>query len=127
MHVEISTFQFLVLDAGGAFVLLGSVSNTVSITTTQYTDQMQQSLISTCAAECMRQHLNDCIDFIGDLHTLSKVKVRRTNAFYSRMQVVSVVVYVHLSCDGVQSLSLFSALIQEGLSPPISEYNNYFL
>lgn len=36
-------------------------------------------LISTCAAECMREHLNECIEFISDIHTLSKVKVRVLN------------------------------------------------
>ena len=32
-------------------------------------------LISTCAAESMRDHLNECLEFISDIHTLSKVKV----------------------------------------------------
>ena len=34
-----------------------------------------QSLISTNAAECMKQHLNECVEFISDLHTINKVKV----------------------------------------------------
>ena len=31
---------------------------------------------STGAAECMRQHLNDALDFLADVHTLTKIKVR---------------------------------------------------
>ena len=65
-------FQFVVLDAGGTL----SLSNSLSEATALYLAQ-SQTLMSTCAAECMRQHLTDCMDFIGDLHTLTKVKVRR--------------------------------------------------
>lgn len=36
-------------------------------------------LISTCAAECMREHLSECLEFISDIHTLSKVKVNVIN------------------------------------------------
>ncbi|KAK7103573.1 protein unc-79 homolog isoform X3 [Littorina saxatilis] len=61
--------QFVVLDAGGTLCL----SNSLSEATALYLAQ-SQTLMSTCAAECMRQHLTDCMDFIGDLHTLTKVK-----------------------------------------------------
>lgn len=33
----------------------------------------QQS--TTSAAECMKPHLADCVDFLQDLHTINKVKV----------------------------------------------------
>nr|KAG5704260.1 hypothetical protein BaRGS_012548 [Batillaria attramentaria] len=61
--------QFVVLDAGGTLCL----SNSLSEASTLYAAH-SQTLISTCSAECMRQHLTDCIEFIGDLHTLTKVK-----------------------------------------------------
>ncbi|KAH3873116.1 hypothetical protein DPMN_036342 [Dreissena polymorpha] len=35
------------------------------------------SLVSTYVAECMRQYLSDCVEFIGDLSTISKVKFSR--------------------------------------------------
>lgn len=60
----------MVLDAGGTLCLSNSVSEASALYTAQ-----AQALISTCAAECMRQHLTDCIEFISDLHTLTKVKV----------------------------------------------------
>ncbi len=31
--------------------------------------------LSTSAAECMRQHLTDSIEFLADFHSLSKIKV----------------------------------------------------
>ena len=33
---------------------------------------------TTAAAECMRQHLNDALDFLADVHTLTKVKVSQS-------------------------------------------------
>lgn len=33
-------------------------------------------LHNTCAAECMRSHLHDALEFIADVHTLTKVKVK---------------------------------------------------
>lgn len=33
-------------------------------------------VFNTGAAECMRQHLTDAVDFLADVHTLGKVKVR---------------------------------------------------
>lgn len=32
-------------------------------------------VFNTGAAECMRQHLGDALDFLADFHTLSKIKV----------------------------------------------------
>ena len=32
-------------------------------------------LPNTCAAECMLSHLHDALEFIADIHTLTKVKV----------------------------------------------------
>lgn len=32
-------------------------------------------VFNTGAAECMRQHLNDALDFLSDFHTLGKIKV----------------------------------------------------
>ncbi|XP_056021737.1 protein unc-79 homolog isoform X2 [Ostrea edulis] len=61
--------QFVVLDAGGT---LGS-TNIVSEMLMLYNLQSQM-LISTCAAECMRDHLHECTEFVADLHTLTKIK-----------------------------------------------------
>lgn len=33
------------------------------------------SLPATGAAECMRQHLTDSLEFLADFHSLSKIKV----------------------------------------------------
>ena len=63
-------FQFVVLDAGGTLCLSDSLPEAIAMYMAQ-----SQTLMSTCAAECMRQHLTDCMEFIGDLHTLTKVKV----------------------------------------------------
>lgn len=35
--------------------------------------------LTTNAADCMRQYVNDVIDFLADFHTLSKIKVSLTN------------------------------------------------
>lgn len=32
-------------------------------------------VFNTGAADCMRQHLNDALDFLSDFHTLGKIKV----------------------------------------------------
>lgn len=61
--------QFVVLDAGGTLCLSNSLAEASALYAAQ-----SQTLISTCAAECMRQHITDCMEFIGDLHTLTKVK-----------------------------------------------------
>ncbi|XP_041355146.1 protein unc-79 homolog isoform X3 [Gigantopelta aegis] len=60
--------QFLVLDTGGTICPSHSIGD-VGMLFFQ-----SQSMISTCAAECMRHYINDCMEFIADLHTLTKVK-----------------------------------------------------
>jgi len=59
------------LDAGGT---LGPVNIVADLVSYQY-NPYSQSLVSTNVAECMRQHLNECVEFIADLHTINKVKV----------------------------------------------------
>ncbi|KAK3093633.1 hypothetical protein FSP39_018303 [Pinctada imbricata] len=61
--------QFVVLDAGGT---IGS-TNIVSDMILLYNNQTHM-LMSTCAAECMRDHLHECLEFVADLHTLTKIK-----------------------------------------------------
>ena len=63
-------YQFVVLDAGGT---IGSTNIVSEIEMLYHTHA--HTLMSTCAAECMRQYLNDCVEFVSDLHTISKVKV----------------------------------------------------
>ncbi|XP_060067575.1 protein unc-79 homolog isoform X2 [Ylistrum balloti] len=61
--------QFVVLDAGGT---IGN-TNIVGEGGMLYHSHANM-LISTCAAECMRDHLHDSIEFVADPHTLTKVK-----------------------------------------------------
>ena len=61
------------LDAGGTI----SDTNILGEQGMLYTTHAHM-LISTCSAECMRDHLNECLEFISDIHTLTKVKVRGT-------------------------------------------------
>ena len=63
--------QLVCVDAGGT---VGSISIVPDLATYQY-NPYSQSLVSTNLAECMRQHLQECIEFIADLHTINKVKV----------------------------------------------------
>jgi len=63
--------QLVCVDAGGT---LGPVNIVPDLVSYQY-NPYSQSLVSTNAAECMRQHLTECVDFIADLHTINKVKV----------------------------------------------------
>ena len=60
----------MVLDAGGT---IGSTNIVSEIEMLYHTHA--HTLMSTCAAECMRQYLNDCVEFVCDLHTISKLKV----------------------------------------------------
>ncbi|BFZ12415.1 hypothetical protein BsWGS_15454 [Bradybaena similaris] len=62
--------QFVVLDAGGTLSLYNS---TTTEACTLYSTQ-SPSMVTTCAAEAMRQHLTDCMEFIADLHTITKIK-----------------------------------------------------
>lgn len=66
----LSLVQFVVLDAGGTICPTNIVGHDVC---TLFKAQSQM-LTSTCVADCTRQHLNDCVEFISDLHTLTKVK-----------------------------------------------------
>ncbi|XP_052767692.1 protein unc-79 homolog [Mya arenaria] len=61
--------QFVVLDAGGT---IGSTNIVGDLGMLYHTHA--HSLMSTYAAECMRQYLSDCVEFISDLHTISKLK-----------------------------------------------------
>ncbi|XP_070576526.1 protein unc-79 homolog isoform X2 [Ptychodera flava] len=59
--------QLVLLDAGGKL----SESNILEEEIGSYD---MKSLGPTGAADCMKQSLNDALEFIGDLHTLTKVK-----------------------------------------------------
>ncbi|CAM1320186.1 UNC79 (predicted) [Pycnogonum litorale] len=60
--------QFVLQDAGG------SLSASI-ITGEMLTSQNDvQNLINTNASDCMRAHLTDAIDFVADVHTLSKLQ-----------------------------------------------------
>ena len=56
-----------------------------------------QMLISTCAAECMRDHLHECTEFVADLHTLTKIKVDFDQFVNSQVTAVSVSLSLYLS------------------------------
>ncbi len=58
------------MDAGG---VLGPTNIVEELATFSY-NPYTQSLISTNAAECMKQHVHECVEFIADLHTINKVK-----------------------------------------------------
>ena len=58
------------MDAGGTI----SPSNLVDDMNSSYCTHSNM-LVNTNAAECMKQHLSDCVEFIADLHTINKVKV----------------------------------------------------
>jgi len=62
--------QLICLDSGGT---LGPISIVPDLAEYKY-NPYSQSLVSTNAAECMKHHLADCLDFIADLHTINKVK-----------------------------------------------------
>ena len=63
------------IDSGGT---IGPINISEELSNAVY-NPYSQSLISTNAAECMKQHLNDCVEFISDLHTINKVKVCKLN------------------------------------------------
>ena len=60
------------LDAGGT---LGPTNIVEELSESNFQMFIQQQS-STNAAECMRPHLADCVEFLQDLHTINKVKVR---------------------------------------------------
>ncbi|XP_047487267.1 protein unc-79 homolog [Penaeus chinensis] len=61
--------QLVVQDSGGT---LGSNSVVGDLPKNV---QDIHNLPNTCAAECMRSHLHDALEFIADVHTLTKVKL----------------------------------------------------
>ncbi|CAD5115352.1 DgyrCDS4332 [Dimorphilus gyrociliatus] len=60
--------QFVCLDLGGT-VGPTAITEDLSITFALYT----QSLVSTGAADCMKQYTSDCVEFVADLHTIYKI------------------------------------------------------
>lgn len=50
-------------------------------------------VFNTGAAECMRQHLNDALDFLSDFHTLGKIKV--LHVVYGIFCVLWLIPYQH--------------------------------
>ena len=67
-------FQYVCLDAGGT---LGAISFVEELSGSAYTPY-SHGLTSTNGAECMKHHLTECVDFVSDLHTITKIKVRKT-------------------------------------------------
>ena len=65
--------QFLCIDAGGTIGATNLVEDLAKYTY----NPNAHSLISSCASDCMRPHLYECIEFIAELHTINKVKVSR--------------------------------------------------
>ena len=59
------------IDAGGTIGPNNIIKEMANYTFNPY----MQSLISTNAADCMKQHLNECVEFVSDIHTINKVKV----------------------------------------------------
>ena len=66
--------QFVCLDAGGT---LGPTNIVEELSGSNY-QMFSQILATTNAAECMKPHLSDCVEFVADLHTINKVKVSWT-------------------------------------------------
>jgi hypothetical protein len=59
------------MDAGGTIGLTNIAEELSNATFNPFT----LNLMSTNLAECMKQHINECIEFVADLHTINKVKV----------------------------------------------------
>ncbi|ELU08396.1 hypothetical protein CAPTEDRAFT_227700 [Capitella teleta] len=62
--------QFVCLDAGGTLGPISFVPELANYTYNPYSS----SLVSTNAADCMKPHLSECLEFVADLHTINKVK-----------------------------------------------------
>ena len=60
------------LDAGGTLGPINIVKELASYTFNPHS----QTLVSTNVADCLKMHLSDCIEFIADIHTTNKLKVR---------------------------------------------------
>ncbi|XP_072170179.1 protein unc-79 homolog [Diadema setosum] len=61
----IQLVQFVVMDAGGRMSDFGHMEADIDV---------EMAMNSTGATDCMRQYISDAIEYIGDLHTLTKVK-----------------------------------------------------
>ncbi|XP_074643701.1 protein unc-79 homolog [Tubulanus polymorphus] len=61
--------QFVCIDAGGT---IGPTNIVEGLN--NYFNPQTHNLMSTNAAECMRQHLTVLVEFIADLHTINRVK-----------------------------------------------------
>lgn len=48
---------------------------TAKLEESAYPNLDSQQVYNTCAAEVMRQHLTDALDFLADIHTITKIKV----------------------------------------------------
>ncbi|XP_052119474.1 protein unc-79 homolog isoform X4 [Frankliniella occidentalis] len=64
----LTLINFILQDAGGSLPLTLAMSQFLAL----WTDP--GPIFNTGAAECMRQHLGDALDFLADFHTLSKIK-----------------------------------------------------
>ncbi|XP_054270817.1 protein unc-79 homolog isoform X2 [Macrosteles quadrilineatus] len=60
--------NFILQDSGGI------LPPSVAMEGNMPTPYMDGPVINTGAADCMRQHLNDALDFLSDFHTLGKIK-----------------------------------------------------
>lgn len=60
--------NFVLQDAGGMLPM------TIAMEDNAPTSYPEGPVFNTCAAECMRQHLGDAMDFLSDFHTLGKIK-----------------------------------------------------
>ena len=83
--------QFVCLDAGGTLAPTSIVEELASAGFSN----IAQHQVTTHAAECLRAHLSECVDFLQDLHTINKVKV---------LQRVSELASLHLIISRVTSL-----------------------
>ena len=75
------------MDAGGT---LGAISFVDELSTCAYIPYAQ-GLTSTNAADCMKQHIAECVDFVADLHTITKIKVRALFIY-----IMCIYLYVHI-------------------------------
>ncbi|XP_033097176.1 protein unc-79 homolog [Anneissia japonica] len=78
----IELVQFVCIDAGGRI--------SESFFDEMKMKQLQSSWCSTGVLECMRSYINEYIEFIGDLHALSKVKV-------SNIYPLSSIIYFYIN------------------------------
>lgn len=83
-----------------------------------------QMLISTCAAECMRDHLHECTEFVADLHTLTKIKVDFDQFVNIRVTTVSVFPSLYLSLHiPILQLKFMQEIFQNNMKGGSSSLN----